>query len=194
MEPGMRVLDPWRDWLAEPLSRDHLVQFYRDEQSLAVALSLYVGAGLTKGESVVLITTPVHAAAVRACLCAEGFETEDLERWGQLRILDARDVLDEILVAGTPDLDQFQVLSRALIADARQASRNGRIRVYGEMVNLLWERGHRAAALRLEELWTETIAADAVPLYCAYRLEAGSDAPASLCEAHTHVVPLQACA
>jgi DcmR-like sensory protein len=194
MESGMRVLSPWRDWLLEPLSRDHLVQFYCDDRSLAVALSTYVGAGLGKGESAVLIAMPDHADAVRSRLSADGFETADLERWGQLRVLDARDVLDELLVAGRPDWDQFQVLSRTLIADARQASRNGRIRVYGEMVNLLWSRGQAEAALRLEALWADTIAASAVPLYCAYRMELGSVPPASLCEAHTHVVPLEACA
>jgi MEDS: MEthanogen/methylotroph, DcmR Sensory domain len=194
MESPLRVLSPWRDWLIEPLSRDHLVQIYGDDESLAVALSTYVGAGLAKGEAAVVIATPDHAAAVRARLSAEGLETADLERWGQLRILDARDMLDELLVSGTPDPDQFGVLSRVLISDARQASRNGRVRVYGEMVNLLWSRGQCAAALRLEELWSEIIAANAVPLYCAYRVELGNVLPAALCDVHTHVLPLTACA
>jgi hypothetical protein len=194
MESTIRVLSPWRDWLVEPLSRDHMVQFYSDDRSLTAGLATYLGAGLGKGESAVLIATPEHAEAVRGRLAEDGFETSDLERWGALRVLDARDVLDELLVAGFPDSDQFAVLSRALISDARLASRNGRVRLYGEMVDLLWARGELAPALRLEELWADTIAENAVPLYCAYRIDSGSGPPDSVCDAHTHVLPLAACA
>lgn len=190
----MRILGPWQDWLAEPLSRDHLVQLYNDDESLAVAVATYAGAGLGKGEAVVLITTPDHAGSVRSRLRMEGFETDDLERWGQLRVLDARDVLDELLLDGSPDRDPFRVLTSVLISDARQASRNGRVRLYGEMVNLLWARGEEAAALRLEGLWNEVVLATKVPLFCAYRVEEGRGLSDALCEAHTHVVPLSACA
>lgn len=190
----MRILSPWHDWLVEPLSRAHLVHFYEDDGSLAASVATYVGAGLRKGESAVMVTTPENAAAVRARLSAERLDTADLERWGQLRILNARDVLEELLAVGLPDRDRFQLLSNALISDARQASRNGRVRLYGDMVNLLWGRNLGAAALQLESLWTETCSAGAVPLLCAYRFEAASSIPARLCEIHTHVVPLQACA
>ncbi|HET9317417.1 MAG TPA: hypothetical protein VFQ51_17630, partial [Vicinamibacteria bacterium] len=76
----------------------------------------------------------------------------DLERWGQLRILNARDVLDELLAVGLPDRDRFQLLSHALISDAQQASRDGRVRLYGDMVDLLWAAGWPAAALQVERL------------------------------------------
>jgi hypothetical protein len=190
----MRVLGPWRDWLTEPLSRDHLVQLYRDDASLAVAVATYAGAGLGKGETAVLIATRDHADAVRGHLSADGFETADLERWGQLRFLDAREVLDDLLVAGRPDGDQFQVLSGGLIADARRASRNGRVRVYGEMVNLLWSRGDEAAAMRLEDLWGKVAPVNAVPLFCAYRVDDDGALAPCLRDAHTHVVPIHACA
>jgi MEDS: MEthanogen/methylotroph, DcmR Sensory domain len=190
----LRILGPWRDWLAEPLSRDHLVHLYRDRGSLVEALALYAGAGLGKGESVVMIAERDHAEAVRERLGADGFETADLERWGQLRVLDAADVLDELITDGHPDLNQLRLISSALIADARVASRSGRIRLYGEMVNLLWRQGRADVALELEGLWNGIIVASAVPLFCAYQVEEDRSLPAGLCEAHTHVVPATACA
>lgn len=190
----MRIQGPWRDWLAEPLSRDHLVQVYTDDASLIEALAVYAGSGLGKGEAVVLVATRNHAAAVRQRLRADGFETSDLERWGQLRMLDAGAVLDEFLLDGRPDGDQFRVICSALIADARAASRNGRVRVYGEMVNLLWRVGESEAAQQLEALWNKLIQSFAIPLFCAYQLDEGGSLPNDLCDAHTHLVPIAACA
>jgi hypothetical protein len=190
----MRVLGPWHDWLAEPLSRDHIVQVYSDDASLTVAVATYAGAGLGKGETAVVIATREHADAVRAHLSADGFETADLERWGQLRFLEAREVLDDLLVGGRLDGDQFQVMTGGLIGDARRASRNGRVRLYGEMVNLLWARGEEADALRLEELWSLVIPKVAVPLFCAYRVDDEAALASSLRDVHTHVVPIHACA
>jgi hypothetical protein len=188
----LRIQGPWREWLAEPLSRDHLVHVYEDHASLVDALAIYAGAGLGKGEAVVLLVTRDHAAAVRKRLRSDGFEPADLERWGQLRVLDAGDVLDELTVGGLPDADQFRLISTALIADARSASRNGRIRLCGEMVNLLWRMDQEQAAVELESLWNEAIVTNAVPLFCAYHVEEGGSLPAALCEAHTHVVPVAA--
>ena len=189
-----RIRGPWNDWLADPLSRDHLVHFYKDPSSLADAVAIFAGAGLAKGEAVVLVTTRENGAAVRRALREDGVEIEDLERWGQLRVLDADDRLDELLLEGMPDPDQFRVLSSALIADARKASRNGRVRMCGEMVNLLWRRGQQEAAFRLEELWTDVVLSYAIPMLCFYGVEDGAAAPQSLCDAHTHVVPVEACA
>jgi hypothetical protein len=188
------IRGPWRDWLAEPLSRDHLVHAYADEASLVEAVAVYAGVGLGKGDAVVLILTREHAAALRTRLQKDGFATSDLERWGQLRLLDAGEVLEELIVSGLPDDDQLRVIGSVLIGDARLASRSGRVRVGGEMVNLLWERGNEAGALRLERLWNDIALANAIPLFCAYRVEAGAALPDRICEVHTHVVPVEACA
>jgi hypothetical protein len=190
----LTIQGPWRDWLAEPLTGDHLVHSYADEASLAEALSIYAGRGLGKGEAVVLVLADDHVAALRRRLEAEGFETADLERWGQLRILDAEELLDEFLLHGMPDADLFRTLSDTLVGDARSASRAGRIRVFGEMVNLLWSRGDEGAALALEGLWNEAIHRHRMPLLCAYRTVEGRPLSDALSDAHTHVVPVSACA
>ena len=44
------------------------------------------------------------------------------------------------------------------------------LRAYGEMVDVLWRRGEKSAALRLEELWNELQARRSFTLLCAYAM------------------------
>lgn len=63
---------------------------------------------------------------------------------------------------------------------------------YGEMVDLLWQRGELAVAIELERRWNEAIAELDISLLCAYSSEAGS-APEhevtlhEVCRLHTRV-------
>ena len=190
----MKVRAPWNDWLAEPLSRDHLVHSYDDERSLIESLAVFAGSGLGKGEAVVLVVTADHASAMRDRLQQDGFEVPDLERWGQLRILDAHELLEIFLVDGHPEAHCFRSLVAILIAEARTGSRNGRIRVYGEMVDILCLRGQEGAALALETLWNEAVRAHGIPLLCAYRVPRGGELADPLAHAHTHFLPSDVCA
>ena len=71
------------------------------------------------------------------------------------------------------------------------------VRVYGEMVNLLW-RQNLPAAQRLEVLWNEVIQAHSISLFCAYHVdgEQGESLrfPSDLRAAHSHLIPVEACA
>ena len=62
-----------------------------------------------------------------------------------------------------------------------------RVRLFGEMVSLLW-RVDVLAASRLEELWNEAIATHSVSLLCTYALDRGRYRylPDSLVDAHSH--------
>jgi hypothetical protein len=53
------------------------------------------------------------------------------------------------------------VLKRAL-------ARSGPVRIFGEMVALLWNDGHHGAAVDLEALWNELAKQYAFSLLCAY--------------------------
>jgi hypothetical protein len=67
------------------------------------------------------------------------------------------------------------------------------VRAYGEMVDILWQRGDKAAALRLEEFWNEIARLQTFSLLCAYAIDplhgdtyAGLE---SICRCHTHLIP-----
>ena len=96
-----------------------------------------------------------------------------MKSWGQITILDAQDVLSRFMVDGTPDEARFKTVIGELIGSITWPRGRFRdVRVYGEMVNLLWSDNLPAAA-RLEELWNDVIEEDSISLFCAYCLDGG---------------------
>jgi hypothetical protein len=189
----MPIMAPWNDRLAEPLSNEHLVHLYDDDRILVDAVALYAGHGLGKGEAVVLVATAEHLEAIEERLAAAGFEPGDLKAWGQLMTLDAARLLSRFLIDGEIDAGVFEGTLASVIAGARCRGRFPRVRVYGEMVNLLWRDNHPATR-RLEELWNAAIQTHSVSLLCGYRLEGGEERaiPDDLQALHSHLIPLHA--
>jgi hypothetical protein len=193
----MRIQPPWKDLLVEPLARDHVVQLYRDERFLVEAVTLFTGIALGKGEGVVLVATPPHVQAIERRLEANGFCVEDVKQWGQLAVRDASHMLSSFMVHDAPDAVLFKAIVGSAIQNAAASARSGKVRVYGEMVNLLW-RGNPAAARRMEVLWNEVIQAHCISLFCAYQVDGDEDGvgrfPADLRAVHSHLIPVEACA
>jgi DcmR-like sensory protein len=191
----MRISAPWNDRLAEPLAKEHLVHLYEDDRVLVEGVALYAGRGLGKGEAVVLLATAEHIEAIEERLCDVGFEVADLKAWGQLVVVDAARLLSRFLVEGRIDGGRFKAILSDVIAGARCGGRFPRVRVYGEIVNLLWRHNHPATR-RLEELWNEAIEDHSVSLLCGYRLDGQGerDLPRDLEALHSHLIPLEASA
>lgn len=189
----MRITAPWNDRLAEPLAKEHLVHVYQDDRVLVEAVALYAGRGLGKGEAVVLVATAAHLEAIERRLSDLEFEVGDLKAWGQLVVIDAAALLSRFLADGRIDAGRFKSILSDVIGGARSGGRFTRVRVYGEMVNLLWRHNHPATK-HLEELWNETIEAHSVSLLCGYRLDGQleRDIPSDLQALHSHLIPLEA--
>jgi MEDS: MEthanogen/methylotroph, DcmR Sensory domain len=192
----MSVHAPWNDRLAEPLSREHFVQLYRDDRCLVEAVALFAGRGLGKGDAVIVVATPEHRAAIEGRLRRDRFEVDDLVQWRQLTLIDAAELLSQFMAGGLPDPGAFKRIVGDLIESIRAAGGYRRVRVYGEMVNLLWN-GNLPAATRLEQLWNELIEVKGIALFCAYAIPSTLDAdggfPAELRALHSHIVPVRAC-
>jgi hypothetical protein len=189
----MAIQAPWRDLIEQPVPRDHFVQVYREERVLVEAVSLYASAALGRAEAVILVATQDHCQAVERCLAADGFDVAALKAWGQLNILDAEEVLSRFMVDGVPDEARFKAVIRDVLGAARGTGRFREVRVYGEMVNLLWSQ-NLPAAQRLEEMWNDVIEEHSISLFCAYCLDAcgveESAFPTDLRALHTHYIPM----
>ncbi len=172
----------------------HSVQFYgADERSIAVSVGKYVAEGLQRGQGVLVIATPAHAAAfVRELqlLAIDAGAATDEQR---LIFLDAEQTLSSFVIDSQPDELLFQQTIKSALRRLKCLDGMGK-RAYGEMVGVLWARNDISAALRLEELWNDLLPSTGLELFCGYPIDVfGEDFPshavASVLKSHTHVLP-----
>jgi hypothetical protein len=174
--------------LSNPDARGHIVYPYTDQTQVADAVCLFATAGLQKGDAVLLVMTHDHREPIRRRLEEQGFNLKELEGTGQLACEDAKDLLTTFIFDGIIDDHKFKTKLGRMIERAKYAGGHRRsVRVFGEIVDLLWQADPHTT-LRLEELWNEVIEAHSVPLLCAYSLAGIRPGvfPASLLACHSH--------
>ena len=159
--------------LASPLSwndmhpSEHLVQFYETDEFLLDTLSDFIGAGLGSGAACIVIATQAHREGLSQRLQVNGLDPTRAHAQGKYFALDAAETLSQFLVEGLPDPQRFAQVVGGLIERAVKGQR--RVRIFGEMVALLWQQGNQEAALRLEALWNELRSTiHPLSLLCAY--------------------------
>ena len=184
----------WESQLRAPAPCDHFVQLYQDEAFLARAVFHFLGAGLAKSEAVVIIATPAHNALITDRLAAAGFDVPDLIARRQLVVLEAEQCLGQFMVDGLPDRVAFFTLVKSAL-DPIRAAGFATVRLYGEMVDLLWDH-NLAGTLELEALWGELVAEQGVSLLCAYQIDnfdrnSHQSILHRLCHCHSHVIPVE---
>ena len=172
---------------------EHLVQFYHDENELYDAVARFAATGLAAGEPVILIATGAHGGALVNRLRLSGCRLDSASVTGQLTLLDAGDTLSKFVVGGEPDWEKFSSFVGGLIEKSREGRRQAQVRVYGEMVDLLWRDGNKQAAIRLEKLWNDLARLHRFSLLCAYAMSGfdetgGGGRIEEVCGTHTAVI------
>jgi signal transduction histidine kinase len=191
---ALSPLAPVTDWRAMA-GTEHFVQFYEADASLLDSLSGFIGAGLAAEDACLVVATPAHREALDGRLQASGLDVAAARARGQYVALDAAETLSKFMSAeGQPDPQRFVESVGALIA--RVAEGRGRVRIFGEMVALLWAEGNCPAAIRLEELWNQLHQTRSFTLFCAYPLEGfGGQLHAAglndVCTSHSRVIPAE---
>jgi len=166
----------------------HAVDFYDHEHELVDIIARFVAEGFALGERSIIVATGPHRAGLDAALAGLGHDPDEHRAAGDLVTLDAAATLDTILVdVAGPGFDGSTVstiLTEAL-ADGRP------LRVFGEMVALLWDAGHVLAAIELEALWNRLQGEYQFSLLCAYPTSALGAARlgevSDVCALHTDV-------
>lgn len=169
---------------------DHLVEFYETESLLVESVRNFFRPALLAGDPVILVATPAHRAAFVAALEASGLGVQEARQSGRFVDLDAAETLDKFMVDGTPDPDLFDRVVGGLVRST--GSRNPRMRIYGEMVALLWDESNRQAAIALENLWNDLSERERYTLLCAYPLSSMEWGPNNapfreICSTHSSV-------
>ena len=169
---------------------DHLVQVYENERIFLDTLEGFAGTGFLANDSVVIIATSIHLDALNARLRSQGFDLNALIKADQYIPINAEDLLSVFLVDDWIDEDVFNSFITDLVRRAKK--RNGKVRAFGEMVAILWEKGNCGATVQLENLWNQLHSKDQFLLFCAYPktgfTQSACDSIDIICKQHTKVI------
>lgn len=168
---------------------DHAAVVWDDVATLEAEIARLVTDGLDAGDAVIVVATTDHWDGARRRL---GDREDELQRAlgsGQVVVRDAEALLDVLRDGGQVDPVLFDLHAGGLLA----ASANGwdEVRVFGEMVSLLWNAGDVVAALDLEANWNALLARHRFGLLCGYQVPPGTDIGdatlAGVCDHHGFV-------
>jgi DNA-binding NarL/FixJ family response regulator len=188
--------EPWCGVLNSAAPRDHIVQLYQDQQFLNRAVCRFAAAAIMNGEGVILVPTVAHWDAFRPRLESEGVDVKAAEKRGQLTVVDADNLLPTFMREGMPDSPVFLGLAQNVISQARGDGRYPKVRWWGEMVNILWERGEVAASMQLEDQFDQLAHEQEIAIFCSFLMDNfDGDVHARmlprLSENHSHLIPVE---
>jgi hypothetical protein len=168
----------------------HAVRFYENERSLAGIVAEFLADGLNQGHPAIVVASASQRAAILRELMSIGLDVVQLQRAGDVVLLDAQDTLDTFMVDGEPDAARFKEKMCDTLQQACRGRSDCTLRIYGQMVDVLWKEGKQEAALRLEMLWNQLAASEAFSLLCGYAMgHFYKDVDFNeVCRQHTHVV------
>jgi hypothetical protein len=188
--------EPWCDLLSSAAPQDHIVQLYRDQQFLNRAVCRFAAASIANGEGVILVPTVAHWDAFRPRMEAEGVDVQAAQARGQLTIVDADNLLPTFMRDGMPDSPVFMGLAANVVSQARGDGRYPKVRWWGEMVNILWERGEVAASMNLEDQFDRLAHEQDIAIFCSFLMDNfDGDVHARMLprlrENHSHLIPVE---
>jgi hypothetical protein len=169
---------------------NHAVQLFDSAESRLDAVFGFLRDGLLGGDHVLIVAT-AHTWDALARRCHDdGVDIAAAHTAGWLTVRDANEVLALFMEGDRPDWDVFNASVGALV---RSLSRGGvRLRIYGEMVDLLVRANEFTAAECLEQFWNRLGHQHRFQLFCGYSAEHFGNprdraALQRICQLHTHV-------
>lgn len=144
----------------------HAVAFCESERDTVAVIARHVDEGLAAGEPVLVVALESHLALLDAALTTSEREVTQARDDGRLVTLDAASTLATFLVDGSPDPVAFQDRIGGVVDATRGDAAN--VRVFGEMVSILWDDDNVAGALELEAFWNDLAVSRDFTLLCAY--------------------------
>ena len=172
-------------------SHRHVVHFYDRDEELAESAGDYLADAIAERGTAVVVAAPARCADFESRLAACGVDVAAARRGGTLVSLDATRLARQLTRAGQADRAAFDAQVRPAILAASRSP--GPVRVYGEIVAVLWAAGHVNAALELEGFWNELGREIPFSLYCGYPRQSVESsqhhgAVSEVCRLHTAVV------
>lgn len=173
-------------------SPNHFVQFYESENHLIRVVTNYAVPSFNNGDAVIILARKNHLSILETAFKRNNVDQP--KRCNRLLLWDAELLADQLAAGGRVRLDKFYELVGSMFSGLNNYS--GRIFAYGEVVDVLCERGDHGAAVELESLWDAYTSTRNVTLMCGYnmndfRREGLDHVFDQICHIHTDVKPTE---
>lgn len=155
---------------SSPPTEHRSLRFYDSDQSLARFVAEFLGEGFDRGSPGVVIATAAQRDELVRELTARSYDVAALQKSRGLVLLDGEEALSTFMVDGNPDAQKFRDEICQVIESVRCGRTNCTVRVFGQMVDVLWQQGKRDAAIRLELLWNQLARTEASSAVCGYAI------------------------
>jgi hypothetical protein len=156
----------------------------------------FAASAIANGEGVILVPTAAHWKAFKPRLEAEGVDIAQAKQSGQLTVVDADELLPQFMRDAMPDAPVFLGLAADVVSQARGGGRYPKVRWWGEMVNVLWERGDVAASMQLEDQFDHLAHEHEIAIFCSFVMDNfDGDVHARMLprlgQNHSHLIPVE---
>ena len=147
----------------------HAISFFASPQQLCEEIASFVAQGLRQGEPALIVTNPAHRAGISAELGARGVDVDATVEAGDLVFADAEETLAALMKNGMPDSALYHEKVGTAVRQLLRG-RPGPVRIFGDMVDLLWQRGEHDAAIRIELLSNQLAMKEPISVICGYSM------------------------
>ncbi len=171
----------------------HAVQFYDREEFILKEIQKFISAGWQQKEGVLAVLRKNRLDKLVQALSVNGAEAlSSAIQNGQIQLIAAEELMPSIFKEEQIDSEVFQLKIGKRLSDLQDGF--GRIRVYGEIVDILWCQGKKEMALAVENEWQELSKTYDFTLLCGYSLTGFSKAKdmpdfVRVCGRHQKIFP-----
>jgi hypothetical protein len=166
---------------------EHALHVYSGDSGLATTVAAFLSPAFAEESAILSIGTRAHVAAIEQRLRTDGYDVDGALRHGRYLSMDAERIIPSLLRDGLPTSQTFDDLVGSRLRHLTAS--HGNVRAFGEIVSLLWRDGKRAAALRLEDLWNESLGYHPLSLVCGYSERVVGRTPSErIVTAHTRLI------
>jgi hypothetical protein len=153
--------------------RDHDVQFYSDDDSLADGIENLLRGALEKGDGAIYVATKKHLAALAGRFRMRDQGMTAATEQGRYLPVDVADVLSAVMSDGKFDEAGISKILESAIrrTSATVGGGENRVAVFGEIAARLWSEGKCEEVLRWERSWNHLSRLNPVSARCAYPIQ-----------------------
>ena len=180
---------------AEFNGAQHIVELFDSTESLVDTVAAFLSHALNQGDAGLVVMRLAQWKSGASELTSRNVALSDAIASGQLTVFDGIRTLARIMLHGTPCRGLFEEVIGKTVR--RICATGARLRVYGDLVDVLAAEGNFHGAHELEKMWSELTSQEQVTVLCGYSAatfstpEAG-DTLRSICRSHAKSLLKQA--